>query len=273
MNLTTLDRVKKKLDIDGTEDDDALSMVISGVSGAIERFLNRKIERKARTEIYRLNDGQTIIQLQAYPIASSPAPQFRNDWAQGFTDPAIDAANYFVDVAEGPDSTGQVRFTGRYELVPGEGVFQAIYTGGMGSTAVRMIGVVASISGLFTDDETVVGGTSGARGILKTVGLNDPQTAIAVDVLSGKFVAGETLTGVTSTKTCTLSSITTSPLIFDFPEIVTAADIQVVHEWKRKDSMGTVSLSAEGGSVQLETPTYELLPGVQKAIGRHRNLP
>lgn len=68
----------------------------------------------------------------------------------------------------------------------------------------NIVKLTGTVSGAFTVDETVTGGTSGASGKL----LYGPSgaTYIYVNVTSGTFTVGETATGGTSGKTC--SSIT-----------------------------------------------------------------
>lgn len=272
MDLTVIERVKPLLKIKATTTthDQLLRQFITGVSSQVERFLDRHLERKARTEVYSLRPGQAVVQLRGYPVSSSPAPAFKNAYDQDFSGDAIDDDLYYVDLQSGRDSTGHLRFTGRYAPVSGEGVLQAVYTGGMGEgrIGVRMIATIGTITGTMTVGNTVVGGTSGARGLIvaRTSGVS-----ITVDVYSGVFEAGETLTDVTASGSCTMSAISTSPLVHDFPDVVMAAELQLAHLWQRRDTVGAVSVSGENGSISLENPGFELLPGVRSMLSQYRS--
>ena len=67
---------------------------------------------------------------------------------------------------------------------------------------------VSSISGIFTKDEVITGGTSGATATI----LDIDGTTISVNNVSGTFTGGETITGGTSSATCLFTSIA-NPLV------------------------------------------------------------
>lgn len=128
MDLTTVARVKAILEISGAQHDTVLGQLVTGVSAAIERFLNRRAKEQAYTEQYDVIPGQQRLFLRAYPVAAAPAAIFANDISRTFGGSAvIPATNYYLDLER-----GIVEFD-RQPLVYGPGVVQAIYTGGMGT--------------------------------------------------------------------------------------------------------------------------------------------
>ena len=148
-------------------------------------------------------------------------------------------------------------------------MIQVVYTGGMAPTVIRMIGVIGAITGSMTVGNVVAGTTSLARGIIISI---TSGVSITVDVSSGQFLAGETLTDVTALGTCTLSSITTEPLVSKFPDVVMAGEAQVMYLWQRRTMEGLTTLSADGSSISLDQPTTDLIPGVRRLLDRHRRV-
>jgi hypothetical protein len=63
----------------------------------------------------------------------------------------------------------------------------------------------SSATGLFTLNETVTGGTSGATGTMQST--NDVETLAIGGTITGTFVVGETITGGTSGQSAVILSI------------------------------------------------------------------
>lgn len=255
MNLTTLTRVKKLLDIEGTAKDNLLTNYIVSESLEIEKHLGRHVLQESRTETYTVETWENVVWLKGYPVKSSPAPQFRSDFLRQFTGSAIDATMYDLNLQR-----GRVYFD-RYRLNWGPGTFQAIYTGGLALTAARLKGGASGGALTYTVGEVVSGSSSGASGKF----VSEAGGIITLTVDFGLFEVGDVLTGATSGATRNLTSITETPLVMAFPDIALACEEQVAYLYKQRDHMGLSSISAEGGSVSFETPRG-LIPQVQRRL-------
>lgn len=126
MDLTTVARCKDRLEISGAQHDTVLGRIVTSVSAAVERFLNRYAEQKARTEQYDVRPGQQTVFLKGYPVAAAPAAVFKNSMSRDFSGGAVDASGYYLNLG-----MGTVEFD-LIMLIPGSGCLQATYTGGMG---------------------------------------------------------------------------------------------------------------------------------------------
>jgi len=260
---TTLERVKARLDIATatTTHDDMLRQLVSASSQAIERYLDRHLESKSRTEQYGMEPWQRLLFLRGYPVATLTS--IKDDIERAFTGSAITSTDYYHD-----SERGIVTFD-KYIPVYGPGVLQVVYSGGMAATVIRMTGVIGAVTGTMTASNVVSGGTSLGRGTIVSI---SSGVSIVVDVSSGQFLAGETLTDVTASGTCTLSSITVEPLVSLYPDVMMACEAQVMYLWQRRKMEGLTTLSADGSSISLEQPTTDLIPGVRGILNRHRRV-
>lgn len=128
MDLTTLARVKTLLAISASDDDTLLNQLITAVSSEVEKFLNRTATAATYTEQYDVDEGQRVFFLRAYPVTALTS--IKVDILRSFTDAvAVDSSLYYADLAR-----GKIKFDG-YQPIPGPGVFQAVYTGGMAANA------------------------------------------------------------------------------------------------------------------------------------------
>ena len=83
--------------------------------------------------------------------------------------------------------------------------------GGKGEYSYPVKIVVSSVSGAFTDNEYISGGTSSAKGIVRRVpphGGHSDEQYVLVEPIEGEFQASETLTGANSSVTATSGNIT-----------------------------------------------------------------
>tara|TARA_R100001369_G_scaffold53996_1_gene80834 strand:- start:2363 stop:3718 length:1356 start_codon:yes stop_codon:yes gene_type:complete len=83
--------------------------------------------------------------------------------------------------------------------------------GGVGKYKYPVKVVVSSVSGSYTLNEIVTGGTSSAKGILRRVpphGGHADEQFMLVEPIEGEFQASETLTGASSTRTATSGNVT-----------------------------------------------------------------
>lgn len=141
--MTTVARVKTLLELTTSPHDSLLGILVSTVSLAAEKRMRRTVLQQSYTHQYTLDRGQRTIFLHAYPVLASPAAVFKNDYARGFGAgiAAIPAADYFLKLA-----SGEVTFD-KAGLVWGDGVLQAVWTGGMADTPANFITAFPEIAG------------------------------------------------------------------------------------------------------------------------------
>ena len=125
MDLTTTARLQDRLDIDSgdTAANTLLARLISRVSGLVENYLNRSVLSTSRTYQTDVARGQGEIFLPAYPVSSITS--IKNDVLRQFdASTVIDSGDYYLE-----STSGRVSFD--VVIVPGRGVLQVVYTGGM----------------------------------------------------------------------------------------------------------------------------------------------
>lgn len=137
MDLTTLDRVKSRMDFESpdTQDDRRLARAIKSASARIEKYCGRLFEQKARTRQYGIPRGATSMFVDAYPILdasttpSATAPVINVDSAREFgSGTLVDVDNYYLK-----KRTGEIQFD-RISLDWGPGAMKIVYTGGIAAT-------------------------------------------------------------------------------------------------------------------------------------------
>ena len=134
MDLTTLARVQSFAELSSNAADDALiGTLITGVSMQIEKFLDRHVESKARTERLDVLPGQTTLFLKGYPVSSVTSLKNDSEWDFG-SSTELATTLYNVDTDE-----GEINFKRNTLLQPGQKVIQVTYTGGMAATTAAFI--------------------------------------------------------------------------------------------------------------------------------------
>ena len=147
LELTTATRVKAYAEgfggkSWGTTADALLAQVIPDVSRRVEQYLCRHMKSEARTEYVTLQSGQRLVSLKGFPVAASPAAVLKNDSLRTFgSDTVVTATNYFLDLV-----LGVVEFDG-WVPVPGPGVLQVVYTGGMAADTASFVAAYPDIAG------------------------------------------------------------------------------------------------------------------------------
>lgn len=61
---------------------------------------------------------------------------------------------------------------------------------------------------------------------------------------------------------------TTTAFVAAFPDLAAAVDRQVIYEWKRRNDMGSLSVSGDGGTVTI--PEVHLLRSTLEILDRHK---
>ena len=130
LDLVTLATVRelRGWSVDATQDG-ILSDMISGVSARFEGELGgRLLSLEARTIQLDVEPNQRELSLPAWPVAASPAAQFRTSADRDFSGAVIATSDYYLQ-----ESQGRVSFD--VGLDRGRGTLQVIFTGGIAATA------------------------------------------------------------------------------------------------------------------------------------------
>ena len=134
MDLTTAARVKVLLNETGSTLDTTIAQLITGISGRMERYMNRHADSSAaRTEYFDLMPGQRRIFLKGVPVTS--VTSIHNDPIdQSFgTTTLIASTNYVTDLQDGSVTFHQ------YRPLYGAKALKVISTGGLAASAAAII--------------------------------------------------------------------------------------------------------------------------------------
>jgi hypothetical protein len=137
MDLSTLARVKVHLDATGqkivkAESESMLSALITAYSASFETYLNRTVEATSRTLQTNVHPGERVFELPAYPVTAITSVKNAED--RDFASAtAIDSDDYYCDTEKG------LLYVDGYVLLPGPGVLQVVYTGGMAADAASFV--------------------------------------------------------------------------------------------------------------------------------------
>ena len=133
MNLTTLPRVKRRIDeLESIVKYDALlSDMISEVSALVETYLSRGAEQIARTLLLDVHYGQRVFVLGAWPVLSSPAPVLTSNGESDFSvpDDVVTATDYRIDYDAG------ILYMTDHTPSQGPKTLQLVVTAGMATSA------------------------------------------------------------------------------------------------------------------------------------------
>lgn len=125
MNLTTLERVKAQLGKTDTQDDAALTEIVTNVSRRMERYMGRDAYLVERTEYLNVQAGRTAFRLRGLPIAAVASVYY--DAASLFASDTLLTAttDYVVD-----EETERLTLR-RKPLFDATRALKVTYTGGM----------------------------------------------------------------------------------------------------------------------------------------------
>lgn len=143
MDLTTLARIKTRLDITGAGEDALISQLITDVSGRVETFLDRQVlVEAAKVEFIDIHASEVdqIISLAAYPITALTTIHYDTEQVYG-TDTLLVAADYRL-LRNG--DTGQVMM--KIRMVEAPGALKVTYAGGMAANAAAFITAFPAIT-------------------------------------------------------------------------------------------------------------------------------
>lgn len=230
---------------------------IHAISRKIEKFLGRELMIEAHTEYFDVGYEQRVFWPKSYPVTTltSVYSDISGEWEGDEveeSDPyiGVDAKSIVLQTA--------LPFTGSR-------VLRAIYTGGMAYNGVQStFSCTMDDTDTFTVGKFLIGGTSGALGIVRTVTADGGGTGIdtvVVENLYGVFESDETLTeytyaddvadasaGASATgATGTLTTVTYQSLAeSEYGDIVRAAEIELRHMYKHKLDFEMEGFTREG---------------------------
>ena len=130
MLITTRAAIKDFIGITTSENDIILSSIATAVSAHIERYLRRQIEIKERVKYFDVDKNQKVFSFDAYPVS---ACVIYNDTLRVFESPITNSYYTFLG------DNGELAFDDCYELLTGNKVLKAVYTGGMASTQEELL--------------------------------------------------------------------------------------------------------------------------------------
>ncbi len=134
IDLTTLARVKAHTkNVQSTALDGLISGLITTYSRLAERQLGLHSKQEARTEQYDIRPRQDTVFLRGMPVDTTKTLTVINSSDRNFAAGVeIDGDLFFVQA-----DRGKLRFD--VDLVPGPGVLQVVYTGGLGGTTASAV--------------------------------------------------------------------------------------------------------------------------------------
>jgi len=230
---------------------------IHAVSRKIERYLGRELMIETHTEYFDVGYQQATYWPKAYPVTTltSVYTDSSGEWAgdeSQESDPYIGVDGKTINLQSAPP------FSGPRNL-------RAIYVGGMAYSGTRStFACTMDDTGTFTAGKFLVGGTSSALGIVRTVtadGGGAGVDTVVVETLYGVFTAAEALTeytyaddvadataGTSATgATGTLTTVTYQSLAeSEYGDIVRAAEIEIRHMYKHKLDFEMEGFTREG---------------------------
>lgn len=139
---TTTDRVKNLLDITTSGQDTVLGRMIEATSQRIEQFIDRPLEKKARTEEYTIKPRQRVLFLRAYPLATQgdiASVKIATDWDfAGAT--AVTSTDYHVDRDTGMLNFNFFPITNYFgnNMAAAPNAVQVVYTGGFEASSTNI---------------------------------------------------------------------------------------------------------------------------------------
>lgn len=221
---------------------------LPAVSAQIERYLNRSLTIESRTEYFDVNFNTKEFFPAAIPIISVTSLYMDSSGKfDGSSESEIESDDYVIGVEDRsiiyPFGFG---WTARRSV-------RLIYTAGLAYDGVKSTYAITISSGSFATGTYCIGESSGAVGLITTGG----ATSIIVEVLYGKFLAGETLHSHTTeaateseSGVAVLDTKTREALCESYPEITTACEIQTRYMWHNKMGFENIGTQQNGESTR-----------------------
>lgn len=276
MNLTSVNRMIRYLASQGganltnnTYNRRDILQWLATVSKAIEKSLGRLLKKEYRTEYIDINDkNQQEFFVKAYPIRSISSVYIDSLGLFDGAESALVKDEYIISSAK--DSI----FLLNKEGYVSPKAIELSYTGGLCTSGVISTYTLSSISGTITEDLYCIGQDSYAVGIVDNIS----DTSLQVEVLYGVFEQGEVLNfnvnedgSDTNNILATLQTKDEEAICEAYPEITTAAEIEVRYRWKHKFDFENSSTNKDGTSQRAERTTHGLRPETLATLNPYKN--
>lgn len=272
MNLTSLKRLYRYIGgedslTESTANDKILLGWIVSVSARIEKYLNRLVEKKERTQYFDTTYNRNVYYPDAIPIDSIST--VKDDWSGLFNGSETELTDFYP----GSDYESIVL---DYPVphVTKRGL-QVVYTGGMAENPTRSTFAVTGKSGGWTAGNFAEGQTSLAMGEI----ISSTSDSITIDNYYGAFQESETVLEQETegdvggaSGTAVISSITSQSLVEAYPDIARACELECRWMWKHRMDFENQS-TLDGGvsrrfSKDVNIP-YKLQPETMAMLARH----
>jgi len=251
-----------------------LTNIINAMSSAFERYLGRYIYQTSRNEDFDVNNEDHLEFFpRGVPITSVTGYY---DTGRDFDD-AIDSDDCII----GPDAMSVLLVNG-YQVEASRMSLRLTYTGGMATSTMNITAVLeATPTGTFAAGDALLDASDDAIGTCVsydattlTIVWTPTTTSTTFDEETGGQAVGGTIQTSGGVKSGTIESFDTSNLLYDYPEIMMAAQMQADHIFRRKDHIGATRIDTVGETQNYVTKARLLPEEVRNLLDplRVRNL-
>jgi hypothetical protein len=235
----------------------------TSLSQRIENFLNRSLELKSYVQDFDTDFTRYEFFPKSVPIISVTSLKFDSlsVFGAGVAD-LVEETDFVIGI-----NSRSILL--KRQLFPALKSLRLSYEAGLATHAVNSIFAITSDVALVVDN-FVQGKTSGATGLVKTIGANP-----TIEVLSGAFVLEDLFVYTNSTTTSpivsvtTITALTTRCLSELYPDIVRAVEIEIRYMDKHKhdfENISTIQGQSQRRSYNVQTYTYDLQPEAQALL-------
>jgi hypothetical protein len=271
--LSSLTRLRSYIGVDNTATNNlVLNQLLLASSRNIQKYLDRELELKSRTEYFDVDAAKLSYFPKATPI--TVITSIYSDSSGEYSGSEAELDDYYI----GSCSDSIVL---SYPVQCAEKGLRLIYTGGLAAHGTNSTLVLSSVAGTFTADKYIRGATSGSIGrILATT----TATPLTVETLQGVWEAGEAITSQTDLGgadlpgiSATIVSITAS-LVEVAPEITAACEMQCRYDWKHRNDYETAGTNKDSTTFRRNEKTLDysglflLMPEVRSMLNGQRRI-
>jgi len=243
---------------------------LATVSKNIQDYLDRDFELKSRTVYFDSIYNKKEYFVNAHPIISISSIKLDSTSEFIGNEYTLETDLYRIGV----DENSIIIDNSMKSILKS---VQIVYTGGLATSAVRSIfGIKNVTGGTMTVGNYIKGENSESWGIIKAIS----STSITIEVLAGYFENEEvlteytSLTGTAGSKTVQIDSVTSRCLAEEYPDIVTACEMQVAYMTKHHENgdFDTNGTDKEGVSYRRNSnKPYNLEPEVRMLLDHYTN--
>ena len=293
MNLTSLNRVKNALGVTSTDNDAALSRLVSTASNRIAFYLRREnaIQYTTYTEYFNPYRDQSVFRLKAYPVASITSIYTDSTGLYTGSQALVTSTDYIIGTDNKSVWFNHTAGINNPLLSPTySGVYpkslKVTYIGGIAADGVSSSwNKSADSGGTLAVANFIQGATSGAVGKITAMA----SGTISYESIYGVFQASETITeysaldnslsgglGINNATgvTATLTANTALALAETAPDLTEGCEMYIRYLWRNKDTFGNITISRDGENrssrSDMATET-SLTPEVRELVDTYRN--